>query len=104
MSQRHHGHDAEVSRIENVLAADAEDELTGDRDRHSNECQHRRTRSKQQAEGERRDQGTFGIESGESPQSAAGPLHRQRGRHDHDDTPERYIKMQEEKTVPQQQG
>jgi hypothetical protein len=73
---------AKVRRVEDVLAADAQEELARDGHHRGQQGQHGITGAEQQAERQAGDQGALGIEAGQFGELGGGPLGEQRRRED----------------------
>ena len=80
-----HGRDAEGGRVEDVLAADAQQELAADREPGGGDGQRRRVRAKQEAKRQRRDQRTQRVEAAGVQQARQQPLRAQRRDEDRGD-------------------
>ncbi len=82
--QEHQGDDAEVRRVEHVLAVPAEDELAGDGDGRGQAGQEERARPQQQTEREAGDESAARVEGGQPPEPGADGLGEQdRPQEDH---------------------
>jgi hypothetical protein len=77
--EQHHGHQREVGRVEDVLAADPQDELARDGDGGGEDHQFEGIGPEQETEREPGDQGALRVEVGTPVEASCGKLHQQDG-------------------------